>query len=446
MEGVRKMLLCGAFIAGMVFGSPYMARNIQEELHRTKPDYVVYVPRSMDGSTFDTGNEHFLVFDGPDGKLKAVWTQSTFEGQPDQRIVFSESPDEGRTWTPPRVIAGPVPSAKGNMASWGFPMVTKSGRIYVIYNKHIGVNDVFTHTTGLMAGIYSDDGGKTWSSEQIIPMRRSKWDHPDKNIPANWIVWQKPERLSEGKYFVGFTRWVSSAVRHPPPVNHWTACESVVEFMRFENLDEDPEVKDIQISWYACDDAALRVGFPGHPEVSVVQEPSIVSLPDGRLFAVMRTARGSPYYSVSKDHGRTWSQPDVLRYRDDGEPLLHPCSPCPIYAIGGGKYIILFHNHDGHFQNFGPFDTLYHRRPIYIALGEYRQGARQPIWFSQPKFFMDNDGVPLGYGKGRADLAMYSSLTIRHGNIVLWYPDRKFFLLGKRITPEFLSDLRVPEG
>ena len=54
--------------------------DLAVELQRTKPDYVVYVPKSTDGSTFDTGNEHFLVFDGPDGSMMAVWTQSTYEG------------------------------------------------------------------------------------------------------------------------------------------------------------------------------------------------------------------------------------------------------------------------------------------------------------------------------------------------------------------------------
>jgi hypothetical protein len=47
---------------------------------------------------------------------------------------------------------------------------------------------------------------------------------------------------------------------------------------------------------------------------------------------------------------------------------------------------------------------------------------------------MDNDGVGLGYGNGRADLAMYSSVTRDDGGATLWYPDRKFFLLGKEIN------------
>ena len=36
---------------------------------------------------------------------------------------------------------------------------------------------------------------------------------------------------------------------------------------------------------------------------------------------------------------------------------------------------------------------------------------------------------------GRLDLALYSSFTVRNGVPVLWYPERKFFLLG-RIIPK----------
>ena len=418
--------------------------DIEAELRKTQPDYVVYRPKSLDGSTHDTGNEHFLVFDGPDGSLMAVWTQSTAEGRPDQRIVFSRSDDEGRTWADPMLVAGPKPPEGGGMASWGFPLVSHSGRIYAVYSKHIGVNDIFGHTTGLMAGKYSDDAGKSWSGEQVIPMRRSKWDHPDTSIPSNWIVWQKPLRLSEGKYIAGFTRWVSGAVRHEPPRDHWTAAESVVEFMRFENLDDNPEPKDLVISWHAADDDALRVGFPGHPEVSVVQEPSIVRLPDGALFTAMRSPQGNPYWSQSKDAGRTWSRPEVIHQYDGGPAFLHPCSPCPIYDMGDGRYLFLHHNHDGNFEQWTQWDTTWHRRPIYGAVGVFADGAAQPIRFSKPKLLMDNGGTALGAGGGRADMAMYASVTIRSGVRVLWYPERKYFLLGKRITDEWLDDVEMP--
>ena len=107
--------------------------DIEREREKTKPDFIVYSPRKNKG--YDTGNEHFLVFNGPDNELMAVWTQSTAEGQPNQRIVFSKSLDSGKTWNPPSLIAGPKPPETGNIASWGFPLVSNSGRIYVIYNK-----------------------------------------------------------------------------------------------------------------------------------------------------------------------------------------------------------------------------------------------------------------------------------------------------------------------
>lgn len=37
-----------------------------------------------------------------------------------------------------------------------------------------------------------------------------------------------------------------------------------------------------------------------------------------------------------------------------------------------------------------------------------------------------------------------ASFTIRNKRRILWYPDRKFFLLGKKITEEFLADLKMP--
>ena len=124
--------------------------DINVELRKTQPDFVVYVPASTDGSTGDTGNEHFLVFDAPDRSLLALWTQSTFEGRSDQHVVLARSGDGGRTWSRPEKIAGADPRTGKGMASWQFPLVSRSGRIYVAYSRHIGINDVFSHTTGWM--------------------------------------------------------------------------------------------------------------------------------------------------------------------------------------------------------------------------------------------------------------------------------------------------------
>ena len=103
------------------------------------------------------------------------------------------------------------------MASWGYPLVSKKGRVYVLYSQHIGKFDSFFHHTGWLHGIYSDDNGATWSqAAELFPSRAASTTTPTRRMPPNMLCWQKPLRLGkDGKYFAGFTRWTSFAVRKP---------------------------------------------------------------------------------------------------------------------------------------------------------------------------------------------------------------------------------------
>jgi len=432
--------------------------RIPGQLRITQPDYIVFVPEVTESGVSDTGNEHFLVFDGPDGSLMAVWTQSSVENSSptmpgDQHIAFARSTDEGRTWTKPAIIAGPKRAGESPIASWAYPLVSKSGRIYVLYSQHVGKFDTFFHHTGWLHGIASDDLGQTWSAPQNIPVARSINDNPDATMPPNMLVWQKPLRLGrDGKYLAGFTRWTSKAVKKNP-TSSWISHDARVEFMRFENVDADPAVADLKIRWFAANEQALAAPFPNHPETSACQEPTLVKLPDGRLFCTLRTASGSPFWSVSSDLGETWTTPRPLLRKDGGEPIKHPLSPCPMYDVGGntagsGRYVLFVHNNDGHYLGYKPTDTSFNRRPVYLVAGRFQAGADQPIWFDEPRLFMRHDDVALGKPgtPGRIDLALYASFTVRQGRAVLWYPERKFFLLGRVIDPQvwFAPAVAVP--
>ena len=64
------------------------------------------------------------------------------------------------------------------------------------------------------------------------------------------------------------------------------------------------------------------------------------------------------------------------------------------------------------------------------------------MWFSQPVEFMNNENAELA----RKDLAMYCDMTIEEdGTPILWFPDRKFFLLGRKLSRELLDPMTVPE-
>src|SRR5690606_1546195 len=118
---------------------------------------------------------------------------------------------------------------------------------------------------------------------------------------------------------------------------------------------------------------------------------------------------------------------------------------CPIYQLSDGRYVLLHHNNDGRVNGSEPEQTMLNRAPAFIALGEFRPNAEKPIWFSESKQFMHHDWYGIGPAQ-RMDLGVYPSFTTRGGNDVLWHPDRKFFLLGKRITREWLADLEVPSA
>jgi hypothetical protein len=168
-------------------------------------------------------------------------------------------------------------------------------------------------------------------------------------------------------------------------------------------------------------------------------------LPDKRLMAVMRTDSGHIWYSVSSDEGETWRKAEPLRDRDGGQSMKNPVSPCPIFELERGDYVLLFNNNNGTGDGLkGPEDRAA-RRPAYLARGEFRRDAHQPVWFSKPKLFIDNDAVRWGPpGRERLEAATYVSLTEHAGRRVLWYPDRKSFLLGKYITDAWLDVMVVP--
>jgi len=422
-----------------------------EEWRRSRPDIVVYLPQGdavTDPELSDTDNEHFLVFESPGGDLLAMWTQSSCEGRGDNHIVLARSTD-GVCWSRPMWIAGTHYDTDELQASWGFPVISRKGRLYCFYTKELPVVDNHRQGCGSMGCAISDDDGHTWRPGPDIHLPRNQYDNPNPAYPKNWIVWQKPIRDRLGRWVVGYTQATSRAVFTPVSKN-WPYWDSRCAFMRFENIDQSPDPEDLQITWLPDDGEGLAVPARRYPHISVCQEPSLVLLPDGRLFATMRTMTGYIWTSVSADDGATWREPEALRYRDGGAMVPQPIAPCPVYALQDGRYLLVYHCNDGH---LGPYDQFkeewdcnqanFIRRPAFVAVGEFRPDAKQPVWFSQPLQILDTDGVPIG-PKNTAEIATYTSLTEFKGRRVLWYPDRKYYLLGKIIADDMLAGLTVP--
>ncbi len=286
-----------------------------------------------------------------------------------------------------------------------------------------------------MGCIISDDNGYSWTEPVEIAMPRSKYDNPDERYPKNWIVWQKPIKDNEGKWIAGYTLVTSESVMKSE--KNWVNADSRCYFMRFMNMDENPSPEKLMIDWYPENDLGLEVQNPVYPHMSVAQEPALVLLPDGRLFTVMRNMTGYVYYAVSEDIGKTWTVPEMLKYSDNGEGIKHPMSPCPLFQLDDGGYILIFHNNDGNRFDYHQADKDWSinvaniiRNPAYYAVGEFRADAEQPIWFGEPVEILNTQDIAVP-PKMTAEIGTYPSITEFQGRTVLWYPDRKRYLLGK---------------
>ena len=299
-----------------------------EDWQRTNPDYAVYLPSRA--PYHPEAADHTMVDYTPGGDLLAIWTSAfEFRGV-DQSIAFSRSTDGGVTWSARGIVSGPGPR-EGQKSQWGFPVVSSSGRIYVFYNKSTGIG-----YGALLECKYSDDDGYTWMDGGVeIPYRRTKWDHPDPKVQANCIIWQKATRDSKGRQVVPLTHGTHIYVK--PHLNAGgiggtsrflsDLGEMRCEFLRFENIDEGPDPKDLELTWLPDDEDLVSVPMTAEPWASAgysfCQEPGLALLPDGRLFTEMRTANGDIWYTVSDDDGHTWRETEVLRYRDGGDRMLN---------------------------------------------------------------------------------------------------------------------------
>lgn len=65
----------------------------------------------------------------------------------------------------------------------------------------------------------------------------------------------------------------------------------------------------------------IRMPYPGHSGTGL-QEPGLVELPDGRLYAYFRTDRHFQYESFSTDEGKTWTKPVPSQFTSPDSPML----------------------------------------------------------------------------------------------------------------------------
>lgn len=261
-------------------------------------------------------------------------------------------------WAAPAPVANgrsvlelpPVPGNPRN--SEGAFADLKDGKILFVYSHFLG-DSGSDHAKARLAARVSADGGATWSDDAFITIPREETAMNVMSVSLQclgngdlglfyllrfgwhemrmWLMrstdegrtWGEPVNcMPSGGYYVVNNdrivrlksgRLVIPAARHPARADRNEA--SAVDW------------RAIATFFLSDDDGRTWRESAGYCTLPVVhtrsglQEPGVVELPDGRLWAWARTDLSRQYEMFSADRGETWTLPAPARFTSPNSPL-----------------------------------------------------------------------------------------------------------------------------
>jgi sialidase-1 len=304
------------------------------------------------------------------------------EGQHDHSpsaIAEIYSDDQGRTWSEPKVVVPTAPFQNVMSVSLLRLASGKIARFYAVKkNKWLDCHAVVS---------LSSDEGATWSAPTLVT------DAPGYFVLNNDRVIQ----TRTGRLIVplGFHRSSGSA-------DERSSWDSRAVAIWYYSDDEGATWKESD-TWWAI--PALST--------SGLQEPGVVELSDGSIYAWFRTDQGAQFGSVSMDNGVTWSLPRPTA-------LKSPVSPASIKRLPGSKTLmVVFNDHSGQVPVPAQKEQ---RAPQAIAFSTddaKTWGPSQVIeddltgWYCYTAIHFTDDAVLLSYVAGNAEIGRLSRLRLR---------------------------------
>lgn len=305
--------------------------------------------------------------------LCVMTTGARHEGSTGQHVVAIRSTDHGLTWSEPVDIE----PANGPVASWGMPLVTSFGRVYVFYCYN---GDEISGRRADMLGWYcfrySDDNGKSWSKRHRLPLRLTAADRSNDWQGKVQIFWGigKPITVGTDAIFA-FTK-----------IGRYMLEQSEGWFFRSRNVLTERNIDKVSWTMLPNGDHGLRA--PAHG--SIQSEQNLVPLSNSDLYCMYRTTMGYPCHAYSRDGGKTWSKPEAATYTPNGRRFKHPRA-CPrLWRTRSGHYLFWFHNNGN--KDWRPGT----RNPCWLVGGIEREGH---IHWSQPEIVLydPDESVRISY-------------------------------------------------
>ena len=314
--------------------------------------------------------------------LCCVTTGAGHEGEPGQHVTTMRSTDRGATWSTPAPVEASIKPENSYAVMLKSP---NSPRVFIFYNHNTDdVREVRRHdgkpplkrvdSLGYYVFKYSDDHGRTWSSERVtIPVREFKCDRENVYGGAIRFFW------NVGRPFI------HDNAAYIPLIKvggfgdgFFVSSEGVL--LRSDDLLQSQDPGRATWATLPDGDVGLRSPSGGGP---ISEEQSYQVLSDGSIHAVYRTTDGHPTECYSRDGGRTWSAPQYQRFAD-GRAMKHSRAANFAWRCGNGKYLYWFHNHGGR--------DYEDRNPVWLCGGvEADSPEGKVIAWSQPEIVLYDD-------------------------------------------------------
>ncbi len=322
----------------------------------------------------------------------------------------------------PQTVLKLNPSDNNPRNSEGDFITLNDGRILFIYTHFTGGDG--DHASAFLAGRYSDDGGLTWSNEDIKiigndlglnimsvsllrlfngeialfylrkkslsdcrPVLRISQD--EGNTWGDEIICIK-DRIG---YFVLNNdrviqlkngRLLLPVSRHAAPDMEWSNAGRIQTYYS----------DDKGVSWKVGDEVA-------NPDDVTLQEPGVVAMMDGRIMMFMRNNSGVQYISFSSDQGESWSPAEPSGIKS-------PLSPASIERIPlTGDLLMVWNNNGGENK-----DIAGKRTPFNIGISQDEGKSWQKIrtladdpegWYCYTAIEFAGEHVLLGHCAGNRE-------------------------------------------
>lgn len=314
------------------------------------------------------------------------------EGTGGQHVVAAISHNQGQSWEGPFDIE----PDSGPEASWAMPLrVPATGRIYAFYTYNkANLREVKTvdgklfsrvDSLGVYAYKYSDDCGRSWSTERYeIPMRQFECDRNNVYNGEVMFFWGvgKPFTHKGAAYVCackvgGFGR------------GFFIQNEGVL--FRSSNLLTEPDPEKHKWETLPEGDVGIRTPPGGGP---IAGEFNATPMNDGSLYGTFRTIDGYSCHAYSRDDGYNW-EVDWMTYTPGGRLVKNPRSANFVRRFSNGKYLYWFCFHGGEIMarqvwEPGSKNGYAHRNPIWMCGGVEKDGL---IHWSQPEIVLYDDKI-----------------------------------------------------